>query len=147
MTCPLLWHAVGAVHAICHPQLSVPPSLTLNHRTELCEKGKKKSKVMASPRLAGLSQRFSLSLFHFLFRSFGRTSLLVTAPPLSSCRTASRRRRNLADFERCEFLEAGVIVSSASWMNRVFTYLFIYSLCVCVSCVDSSPSHANSVPH
>lgn len=122
MTCPLLWHAVGAVHAICHPQLSVPPSLTLNHRTELCEKGKK-AKVMASPRLAGLSQRFSLSFSLFIPLIWSH---------VTSCHGADVIKLSYYDFERCEFLEAGVIVSSASWMNRVFTYLFIYSLCVCV---------------
>lgn len=61
--CNDVWHALKAVHAISHPQLSVSPSLTLNHCTVLCEKGEKKQCNLPLLAHAAESAILSFSLF------------------------------------------------------------------------------------
>lgn len=73
--CILTVACIEAVHAISHPQLSVSLSLTLNHCTVLCEKGKK----IVQPSCAGSHSWISkFSRFHFLSLSLGDMSVCVT---------------------------------------------------------------------
>lgn len=91
---------IGAVHAICHPQLSVSLSLTLNHCTVLCEKGKKeKNNAVTFLLLAHKAESAILSFSHFITLIWSHVSLSVLSNIVTlSYYVKSREGCNFSEF-------------------------------------------------